>query len=178
MWKGFAPTHKIWVVKKKKEKKKRWCHNSYPASPKRTIHSFLLNKMLGACFSSDVAPLSLSKMCLTKYNVYRRKNILKKKEDYKEIWCCTNLLIFYTMFFLIECSNQYLSVFIRVHWNQHWEANMQLLSLVFKWSNFCCFVSVPMLIDISLKGMSGKTSDLCRSLPMSSKMSTGLLIFI
>lgn len=44
----------------------------------------------------------------------------------------------------------------------------------------CCFVSVSMLLDISLKGMSGKkkTSDLCRSLPTSSKMSTGLFIFI
>lgn len=122
MWKGSAPTHKIWVVKKK-----RWCHNRYPASPKCTIHSFLLNKMLRACFSSDVAHLSLSKMCLTKYKVYRRKNILKKKIT-KRFDAVQTCLFFYTMFFLIECSNQYLSVFIRVHWNQHSEANMQLLS--------------------------------------------------
>lgn len=172
MWKGSAPTHKIWVVKKK-----RRCHNSYPALPKRTIHSFLLNKMLRACFSSDVAHLSLSKMCLTKYKVYRRKNILKKRRLQRDLMLYKPAYFLYYVLF----DRMQQSIFICFYQStlkSTLRGKHAIIVSVFKWPNFCCFVSVPMLIDISLKGMSGKTSDLCRSLPMSSKMSTGLLIFI
>lgn len=139
-----------------------------------TIQSFLMNKMLRACFSSAWA---FQKMYLTRYKVYGGKKYKKKCQ----IWCCTNLLIFiYYVLFDRRQQSIYISVFISVHWNQPLEAKMQLLSQFLKLLFCCCFVSLPMLLDISLKGMSGKkiTSDLCRSLPMSSKMSTGLFIFI